>query len=688
MKNENVLGIVAGALLLLGLVTGSHGSVGWTSITIIASLIAFLVKFGLALAIYLRNPSGKVNRYFAIVFTGQAVWDLGKFFMWMTTSEDIAHIWARVSYSGYIISVFFMFGFVWYYLKKKNFFTTVLGRFILYAPMVALLIALWFSSSVIGHLVPPEAHSYGYGIELWDYQYGPVYQYFFIWFQILPFLYAFASFVIKYFQSHNPDKKKQLFYLMLGSAFPIAIGIPTGVILPSIGINLPPHNNILSLIMSVFIAVGIIKYKFLAIQPIGETVTPGRKLEHELALEYKLDFGHSYYIKHERSSEISHKVLLTHLYNKRYGLILSTHNPAKTRHEYGIETTPIVWITDTETEHLSVDPIDIEQIYNTIKSFVERVHNSFVLIDGIGYLMKHNNFAKILHFVKQVKMVVAENDCCLILPAGNLLLDPKSERLLEAEFNILPKAMKKSQLEGMKTETRNKAINYIIIGYSPLAQSVLHEFELKKIKPALIEKKDVAFHYPKGSVNTIIGDPLSSKVLLGSGITKPNTVVLITLENDSDVILCINKIKQISDSVRIITNINNQNFITIALKAGADKVIPSSAIGGKLISFALNSPEIVRWVMDATTLTSKELELVEVQVRKTVFVGRSIGDVDKLIERYANIISVRTIDGLKQIPDDKYVLKGEDSLVMIANIGKLPKGKDFAERINRIVKKS
>jgi Trk K+ transport system NAD-binding subunit len=153
------------------------------------------------------------------------------------------------------------------------------------------------------------------------------------------------------------------------------------------------------------------------------------------------------------------------------------------------------------------------------------------------------------------------------------------------------------------------------------------------------------------------------------------------------VILCINKIKQISDSVRVITNIHNKNFIPIAMKAGADKVIPSSAIGGKLISFALNSPEIVRWVMDATTMTSKELELVEVQVRKTAFSGKTIGDIDRLIETYANIISVRTIDGLKQIPDDKYLLKDEDSLVMIVNVSKLPKGKDLSDRIGSLVKK-
>jgi Trk K+ transport system NAD-binding subunit len=678
--------IIMGMAFLFLLVIGSHGSVGWTNITIFASLIAFLVKFGVALWVYLRNPSAKVNRYFAIVFAGQAVWDLGKFFMWMSASEGAAFIWSRISYSGYIISVFFLLGFVWAYTKRKNFFTSVPGRFVLYVPMILLLILLWSGGSVISHLIPPGNLSYGYGIELWDYEYGPVYNYFFMWFQIIPFLYAFMAFVVKYFHVTTADKKKQLLYLMIGSAFPIAIGIPTGVILPSMGINLPPHNNVLSLIMSIFIAIGIIKYKFLAIQPVGESIVAGRKLEHDLAREYIFDFRKAYFIKHEESCGIAHKVLLTHLYNGRYGLILTAHNPSNIRHEYGIETTPIVWITDTETEHLSVEPIDIEQMYNTVKSFVGKVKNSFVLIDGLDYLLKHNSFAKILHFVKQVKVVVEENDGCLIIPAGSLVLDPKSENLLLSQFTVLPKARASAAAKERKGNAAGK-VNYVIIGHTPLAQSIMHEFEIKRIRPTLVEKHDVLVHYLKGAVNLVKGDPLSGKVLEHAGIAKPNTIVLITLENDSDIILCINKIRQLSDSAKIISNIHNDNFIQIAVKAGADKVVPSSSIGGRLISLALSSPDVVRWVMDATTLTNKNLELIELPVYKTRFSGKTICEVDALMHRAANVVAVNTIDGLKQIPDDNYVLKEEDSLVMIANLNNLPKGKSLAERINMMSKR-
>ncbi|MBW2964574.1 DUF835 domain-containing protein [Candidatus Woesearchaeota archaeon] len=670
-------------LMLLGLLFGYHGNVGWTTITLFASLLAFLVKLGLAMWIYLLNPSSKVNKYFAYVFAGQAVWDLGKFAMWLTTSEQAAYIWARISYSGYILSVFFMLSFVWAYLKRQNYFTTGPGKVVLYTPLVFMIAALWVTHAVIAGLVPPQALSYGFGIELWDYTYGPVYNYFFMWFQIIPFIYAFVLFVMKYFTTTRADKRKQLMYLVVGSAFPIMIGIPTGVILPAMGINLPPHNNLLSLIMSVFIAIGIIKYKFLSIQPVGERIVPGRKTDEKLAQQYKMEFGQAYIIKHEKSFDIAHKVLLHQLYKKRYGLIITAHNPNKIRHEFGIETTPIVWMTDTETDHLSVDPIDIAQLYETIRMFVQKVPNSFVLIDGIEYLLAHNNFAKIHHFLRQVKSLVAKSDDCVMIPIGSLQLDPKHTKLLEAEFMVLPaEAKSKAQRKGVRESTRK--MNYIIVGHNPLAQSIISEFEKSCVRPTVIEKKEILVHYPQGLVNIIKGDPLSGKVLQHAGVERPNTVVLVTLEDDSEIILCINKIRQLSDSAKIITNIHNQDFVPIAIKAGADQVIPSAAIGGRLISLALTSPDIVRWVMDATTYSAKELELTEVKVAKGMFAGKTVKQADDALGKAGNIIAVRTLDGLRQIPSDDYALKEGDSIVLVTDLDQMPKGKNIADRIRKI----
>ncbi|MBW2967242.1 DUF835 domain-containing protein [Candidatus Woesearchaeota archaeon] len=667
--------------IVFGLVLGFHGSVGWTNAIRMISLIAFLAKLGLALWIYVRNPYARVNQYFAIVFLGQAIWDLGKFIMWLIPDAGSAIIWAKISYTGYIVSVFFLISFVWAFLKKKNFMSRFPGNLLLFGPMAVLLISLWFSNLVIIELVSPTDLAYGYGIELWDYSFGPMYNYFFLWFQVIPFLYAFVLFVFRFVQTTQKDKRKQLFYLVLGSSFPIMIGIPTGVVLPAMGINLPPHNNILSLIMSIFIAIGIIKYKFLSIQPISETGISGKKVDTALARQYRIEPGNCYYIKHEKSYEISYKVLMNHLYQKEFGLIITAHNPSTIRHEYGIESTPIVWITDTDTEHLSVEPIDLEQIYETVRRFAVQVPNAFVLIDGLDYLVTHNNFEKVLHFIKQVKGSVLRSDDCLILPKGALELSAKQEKILESEFEVLPSEAR-ARSRARRSAKEGKKKNYIVIGHNPLAQSIISEFEKRCIVPTIIEKSEILVHYPKKVAKIIKGDPLSTKVLVHAGIAEPNTVVLVTLENDSDVILAINKLRQLSEEVTIITNINNHNFVPIAIKAGADKVIPGPAIGGKMLSLALTSPDIVRWVMDATTLAAKELELVEVKVDSR-FARKSVQGIDRSLGRVGNIIAVRDVDGLKLTPEDQYILKEGDSLVLVVNLDMLPRGKDITARVHK-----
>ncbi|NQU78881.1 DUF835 domain-containing protein [Candidatus Woesearchaeota archaeon] len=679
------LALIAGIFMVLGLLTSYHGSVGWTWIIIMASLVAFLVKFGLALWILLLNHNSRVNRFFAAVFIGQAVWDLGKFVMWLTPYEPTAMIWAKISYTGYILSVFFMLNFVWAFLKKKNFFTTKYGRIVFYAPMVFMLGALWVGNQVIVDLIPPNVMSYGYGIELWSYSYGAVYNYFFVWFQALPFLYAFMHFVFRYFYGQRNDKKKQMLYLLVGSAFPIMIGIPTGVLLPFFDIYLPPHNNLLSLVMSVFIAIGIIKYKFLTIQPIGEHIVPGRKLEHKLAQKYLLQTGKSYFITHERSSDIAHKVMLTHLYRNRYGLIITARNPTSVRQDYGIETTPIVWLTDTDTQQLSVDPIDIQQLYETIHMFVRKVPNAIVLIDGLDYLIQHNNFEKILHFITQIRLVVVQNGACLIITKGSAVLTHKQERMINQHLVALPFEARREDDSDKDKVKYSGHINYVLIGHNPLSQSIVSEFEKRHIVPTLIEKQDILAHYLKGSIKHIQGDPLTSKVLENAGVGKPSTVVIITLEDDSDVILCINKIRQISDSVKIITSLHDYNFMSIAVKAGADSVVPSAAIGGRLISLSLSSPAIVKWVMDSTTYSAPELELIELVASSGVLVGKTIGAIDKKLGKAGNIIGIKTARGLIPIPDDAYTLEKGDRLVVEVSMKIIPEDRNIANLIGCVL---
>ncbi|MBN2367871.1 DUF835 domain-containing protein [Candidatus Woesearchaeota archaeon] len=649
-----------------------------TPVIVGLSFLAFIVKLGLALWVYLKNPSAKVNKFFAIVFLGQALWDFGKFVMWQIFDPAKALTWGKISYTGYILSVFCFLCFVWAFLKKKNLFNnTPAGKAVFYGVMIAVLVSLWTTNLVLEDVAERDGFS-SEGYVLWSYDYGPIYNYFFLWFQILPFVYGLVLFLIKYFQTEEADTKKQLLYVIIGSLFPIVIGIPTGVILPAMGFVLPPHNNILTLILSVFLTIGIAKYKFLDVQPVGEQGKP-EKLSEEFKTQFHMDYSKYYFVRHQKSVEISYKVLLNYLAQKHYGLVITTKAPDKIRQEFGIKTTPIIWMTDSETENLSVDPVDIEQLYETIHQFCKKVGNSFIMIDGLDFLVQHNNFSKILHFLQEVKILVENNKGVLIIPEGNLQMDKMQERLIEKELISLPyskNVLSALQRAEKMLEKKFRSYNHVLLGFNAVTESLLEELEKEGLKPLIVTTKNINHHIPKENFTVIKGDPLSKRMLIKAGVNKPGTLVIITLDEDSEAILAINKVRQLSESTIVVANINNQDFVPIAQKAGATYIVPSSSIGGRLISLTLCAPNAVRWIMDAITLANRTIELVDIDVTKgDRFEGKNLKTSDDLLGIAANIIAVKNNTGLHRIPLDDYIIQPGDHLVLIANLSPLKEKK-------------
>jgi len=644
------------------------------TIIIIISFIAAITKFILSYCILKKNPSAKVNRFFAVVFYSQAIWDFCKGLMWLMPGLGYARFFAKVSYTGYMISVMMFPHFCWILLKRKNFFRkSKFTVFLWYTPLIFLTIALWTSNTVIHHLVVPNQSVYGYGIHLWDYAYGPVYNYFFFWFQMLPFLYGLIVFIHRYFKTDLIDLKNQLKYMIIGMSFPIIIGIPTGVVFPAIGMTLPPHNNVLSVLMSLFIAIGIIKYKFLTIMPNPEDTTKLPKVPPEVDEYYHTELSNSYLISHEKSSTIAYYILLSHLSKKKHGVIITCQDPDKIRKQFSFKNTPIIWVSEKESEQFSVGPNDLEQIYTTIEKFTKKVTDSYIVLDCLDSLIENNNFIKIHHLIKRISKRVEKFNCCLVVAEGKAKIDRKKEKRLKKELLILPTTRKykslDAELEAQLKKLSKEDKNFVILGHNSMSDSIITEFELRKIKCTLIDNRSLNLYYK--NIKYIKGDPLSRRILNSLKIDDFKTVVLITLDKDSDVILATNIVRQISYKAQIIANVNNLEFVKIAKDAGANHVVPSSTIGGKLLSLAVRSPNTVQWIMDSTTFGKKDTQLIELDAAPgSSLIGKTIYDVDKKLQQKAHIIAINTTKGFDELPDDKYKVEEGDKLIFLTNIAK------------------
>ncbi|MBT4541266.1 DUF835 domain-containing protein [Candidatus Woesearchaeota archaeon] len=645
------------------------------NIIITISFVAFLVKLLLSLFIYRKNKSAVVNRIFALLFFSQAIWDLGKSLMWLTGNYDLALLFGKLSYTGYMISVFIFPHFCWVFLKKQNIFRKSKTMITLwYIPLIILIIMLWGNGLVIGGLIPGAESSYGYDIQLWEYDYGPAYNYFFLWFQILPFIYGFGMFMYHYFKTRLTELKERLRFLVLGTSLPILIGIPTGIILPALGFRLPPHNNILTTLMSIFIGIGIIKYKFFDIKPNHEKVEK-KAIHKDIEKYYTTKLGEVYFVIGKNSLERAYHVFLDALLKKHYGLIITVNSPNEIRNKYNLDNTPIVCMTDNETEHASIGKHDLEQLYRTIIEFAKKVNNSYILLDGIDYLIKHNNLQKVAHLLTKIKKEMQEHNCCLIIPEHKLLLNKKEQLHLKKNARIVPKCIGHESIEARllkdlyKLGKKNR--EFIILGYNETSEAIISEFEARKIKCTLVNNDDIDMFYPKGLVRFIKGEPLSRRVLSHLKIDDINKTILVVMDDDADVILAINIIRQLTDKAAIIANIHDLNFLKIAEDSGANYVIPSSTIGGKLLGLGVSAPAIVKWIMDSITYREKKHQLVELDIeKKSKLVDKSIFEIDRLMQGVAHVLAVRTGEVFNELPDDEYVVKEDDVLVLLTTLEK------------------
>ena len=143
------------------------------------------------------------------------------------------------------------------------------------------------------------------------------------------------------------------------------------------------------------------------------------------------------------------------------------------------------------------------------------------------------------------------------------------------------------------------------------------------------------------------------------------------MDDDADVILAINIIRQLTDKAAIIANIHDLNFLKIAEDSGANYVIPSSTIGGKLLGLGVSAPAIVKWIMDSITYREKKHQLVELDVeKKSKLINKSISDIDRLMQGVAHVLAVRTGEVFNELPDDEYIVKKDDMLVLLTNLEK------------------
>ena len=151
--------------------------------------------------------------------------------------------------------------------------------------------------------------------------------------------------------------------------------------------------------------------------------------------------------------------------------------------------------------------------------------------------------------------------------------------------------------------------HYLIIGQGGSVLSCLDELKraisagqaednpIVVVLPSEEEKKRL----PLEDVEVLVGDPTNKDTLQRARVAEAS-YVLLTLEDDSKSVFVTLMVKQMSNAKVFVEALKRESF-SLLKQAGADRVILSRTLAGRLLASSIFEPEVVDVIDDLTTST-------------------------------------------------------------------------------------
>lgn len=217
-------------------------------------------------------------------------------------------------------------------------------------------------------------------------------------------------------------EKKQTKSMLAGTTVFLVSGTTSNMTFPLFDIELPEIGSWLSIILTLFTAYAILRYKLFIIVPKLEEIEQTEQ-------KYSLEEGIKYIIK-EKKADKSYEIFKDQLMHGRFGLCLSKFHPKKVRDAYGLERTPIVWVTFRESEN-TVSPRDMSAMESVVFDFLTQAQKPVIFIDCLNEIRLANGIDKTVHWLHRIASICKDKDCILLLSVNPDLWQEKELAVIE-----------------------------------------------------------------------------------------------------------------------------------------------------------------------------------------------------------------------------------------------------------------
>ena len=246
-------------------------------------------------------------------------------------------------------------------------------------------------------------------------------------------LYAPYRFITHMRRTKPGEEVRRDTYLMIVGIAGFAVGeLLFEILLPNyFQIDLRAPGFVLEMALVGLIAFGIREKSFLQ-----DLIVPEAEAHLLTKPTYTLDRGYTYAVL-ERDASHAFEIFKDFVTHGAQGLCITRRSPKAVMAEYGLERTPILWLSRVATEKNTVRPSPPEKVAIAIDHFVEVSENSVVLLDGVEYLVAHNDFASVLALLHDLNESVAMHEGILLLPLDPTTLSDREIALIRREIRLL-----------------------------------------------------------------------------------------------------------------------------------------------------------------------------------------------------------------------------------------------------------
>lgn len=241
--------------------------------------------------------------------------------------------------------------------------------------------------------------------------------------------YRFIAYVRKV--KPGASVRRDTYIIILGIAgFPIAELI-FEVLLPQAGLDLRAPGFVVEMALIGLVAFGVREKSFLQ-----ALIVPGAEAQLLTKPTYDLQRGFTYAVL-ERGGHQAFDIFKDLVTHGATGLCITRRAPKVVMMDYGLEKTPILWLSRLVAEKNAVRPSPPENVALAIEHFIALAQKSVVLLDGFEYLVAHNDFSSVLALLHDLNESMSMQEAILLIPIDPLAFSEKEFALIRREVHVL-----------------------------------------------------------------------------------------------------------------------------------------------------------------------------------------------------------------------------------------------------------